>query len=774
MDMQNSGKEQPDDFDVFGFQELIPARRYQIWLIKAILYSGAHKSLIFYDDATQSLFPKLGIDVGEGSSDTSRQGMRNRRRLSQLSKSDPPTEVDRAPQRPDFNDYDENQAYHYKNPKEEEHRIILVDRLKVLYKLQDDEFHFGLEERNLSILQTLFGFSNLECDILFFFHVFQTELDQSMFWRMSFTPTSNVLEKFLALVLNRDVSAIQEVMGSDSLLLGKGLIMNKKEGTSAFKIEDLEISSALVRAIQYQPDTFEEEYDGKLEQDILAQYFRVSSDSKLTLDDFDHLKDHLDVLRKYLKEASDAKSKGVNVLLYGPPGTGKTQLAKILAREIGSSLHEVVVENETGWPYDARDRLSRYLTCQLLSKRMNREAIILFDEIEGVLNTDTLKGENRSNAQIPPKAWLNRLMETNQIPTIWISNTLFLLDPALLRRFDYVLEVGIPPSKARRRIFAHYTKDLGVDKEWLHEIATKNEISPAEMERGAKIARSVSMEDPELVIENFLKNAFEARASANPFGSKKLQGIKTKKGTSSKSLLEYDVSYLNADWDMDKLTDMLVKKPSARICLYGPPGTGKSAYVGYLGKVLARRVIQKRMSDLQSMWVGETEKNIAAAFREALDEDTILLVDEADSLIRDRSSAQRSWEVSQVNEFLTQMENFDGILVCSTNMMDTIDQASMRRFDLKIKFGYLEPDAAWKMFIETARHVGCYTSDEKADRWRSRIRSMTNLAPGDFAVVCRQARLRTDLTLTEIYEILRGECEVKSGGGRSIGGFGRR
>lgn len=91
---------------------------------------------------------------------------------------------------------------------------------------------------------------------------------------------------------------------------------------------------------------------------------------------------------------------------------------------------------------------------------------------------------------------------------------------------------------------------------------------------------------------------------------------------------------------------------------------------------------QKRASDLLSPLVGQAEKNIAAAFREAASAGAVLMVDEVDSFLQDRAKAQRPWEVTQVNEFLTQMEQFEGIFIASTNLMDGLDAAAMRRFGI--------------------------------------------------------------------------------------------
>ena len=65
--------------------------------------------------------------------------------------------------------------------------------------------------------------------------------------------------------------------------------------------------------------------------------------------------------------------------------------------------------------------------------------------------------------------------------------------------------------------------------------------------------------------------------------------------------------------------------------------------------------------------MGETEQNLAKAFQEAEEMRAVLLLDEVDGLLQDRRQATRSWEVSQVNEFLVQMESFNGVMVATTN-----------------------------------------------------------------------------------------------------------
>ncbi|MFW1806228.1 AAA family ATPase, partial [Acinetobacter baumannii] len=92
---------------------------------------------------------------------------------------------------------------------------------------------------------------------------------------------------------------------------------------------------------------------------------------------------------------------------------------------------------------------------------------------------------------------------------------------------------------------------------------------------------------------------------------------------------------------------------------------GKTAFAKWLSERINRPLLIKRGSDLISAWVGETEKNLAKAFQEAEEMQAVLLLDEVDGLLQDRRQATRSWEVSQVNEFLVQMESFNGVMVAT-------------------------------------------------------------------------------------------------------------
>lgn len=193
----------------------------------------------------------------------------------------------------------------------------------------------------------------------------------------------------------------------------------------------------------------------------------------------------------------------------------------------------------------------------------------------------------------------------------------------------------------------------------------------------------------------------------------------------------------------------------------------KKAFGRYIAQALDLPLMVKRASDILSPFIGIAEKNIAQMFQDAADEGAVLLLDEADTFLQDRKGAQRSWEISEVNEMLTQMESFEGIFIASTNLMSSLDEAALRRFDLKMRFDYLKSDHAWLIFIDTANLLG-FVAD---DKFKSSLTRLRQLTPGDFSTVARQGRLRKICNSHELFHRLEAECAAKTHGQKRTIGF---
>jgi SpoVK/Ycf46/Vps4 family AAA+-type ATPase len=131
-----------------------------------------------------------------------------------------------------------------------------------------------------------------------------------------------------------------------------------------------------------------------------------------------------------------------------------------------------------------------------------------------------------------------------------------------------------------------------------------------------------------------------------------------------------------------------------------------------------------------------------------------------------RGQAQRSWEISQTNEFLTQMERYRGILICTTNRLKGLDEASIRRFNHKIGFDFLEPEGNVIFYRKLLTPLTITCLDEKNEK---SLMDISDLAPGDFRIVrdkfsfYTQEKINHDLLLQALKEEARIKSIHKSG-----------
>ena len=489
--------------------------------------------------------------------------------------------------------------------------------------------------------------------------------------------------------------------------------------------------------------------------DLQEAFFSKTKEPELTIEDYQHVPEAMATLIPYLSKALATKRTGVNVLLYGDPGTGKTQLTRVIGREVNAKILEVSCRPIENNREKRTSRLRAWENAGLCLEPEER-ALFVMDECEDIFMSGLQIFNNhpvRDN-----KAEINHLLENNPHPTFWLTNSLTGMEAAMLRRFDIVLEVMQPTVSQRRRIIDKAAGDLLSDI-MKDRLARTEKLAPGVITRTLSVIKvldqmSLAERDSKaLSLINSVLNVQKAGqvAPAAPIAD-----------------AVYDTAFVNTDEDLVALANGVRQSPSARICLYGPPGTGKSAYAAWLAKTLEKPLLIKKASDFLSKWVGETETNIAAAFREAAQDDAVLLIDEADSFLQDRTRSEHSWETTQVNEMLTQMEQFTGIFIATTNLVDTLDPASLRRFDLKAEFKCLKTEQRRQLFcrwIETLK----LTPDAKAENL---IASISNLTPGDFAATARQSRFRPILTAEDFARRLGADCrlkEVNAGVGKPIG-----
>jgi len=568
--------------------------------------------------------------------------------------------------------------------------------------------------RNVELLGGVLDLDHVAKDILTFAVCANShEALEDLFNQVGGTPRS--LIRILSKTLDRDREEVRRALNGTAPLISSGLIRLTAESHYSVPFELMNnLASVMLR-----------EHDD--ERELLANFFHTSPDSSLSIENFPHLADRISILIAYLKATLADKTTGVNVLLYGIPGTGKTELTRSIAFELNMPLYEVSTEDEEGDARSGDYRFSAYRLCQKLLGGKN-PCLVLFDEAEDVFpdyGAFFFFGPRRSG---PAKGWTNRILEENPVPSIWVTNKVSQIDPAFLRRFDMAFEVGRPPRSIRRKILDHHMSDLCENPTELDRLSEMEMFTPADAEKTARVLRHLKKTGPLLdtTTQILVEERLKLRGENRPV-KRRARGI------------PFDLSLINADEDLHQLTTALQHNPKGTICLYGPPGTGKTEFGHFIAKECDLPILIKRASDLIDKYVGESEKNIAAMFEEARREKALLLLDEADSFLHDRRKAQRSWEITQVNELLVQMENFEGLFVCSTNLMDSLDQASIRRFAMKIKFDYMQCEQKRKMFSRALEFMDIPLPIGKEDEMiASRLTSLKFLTPGDFAVIVRK------------------------------------
>ena len=143
-------------------------------------------------------------------------------------------------------------------------------------------------------------------------------------------------------------------------------------------------------------------------------------------------------------------------------------------------------------------------------------------------------------------------------------------------------------------------------------------------------------------------------------------------------------------------------RPGMRALFHGPPGTGKTMTSCLLGKLTGRDVYRIDLSMVISKYIGETEENLGKVFNQAENKNWILFFDEADALFGSRIQTESSNDMfanQQVSYLLQRIEDFDGVIILSSNMKSNIDKAFIRRFETMVHFGMPGTQERYKLWL---------------------------------------------------------------------------
>ena len=329
---------------------------------------------------------------------------------------------------------------------------------------------------NLRLLQENFKLSDLETRILAFVYcardvklVNQLLCDLFDYGEQGMTLVIDTL----SLALNADREDVKKALAAEGKLVSIGLLDYGESGD--------EFCEQIVPGAVLSPSTL----SVKLSlSKLLQESFLPAPEPTLSVEHFPHLPIVSRVLLPYLKSAVAGKRKGVNILFYGPPGSGKTELTRVIAKELGLTGYEVqFAEKETRKKEERTSRLKFWKAAGNVLSQTNTNLLVI-DEAEDVFNDlGSFFFSGRTN-----KGEINRLLEENPVVTLWTANSIHHIDPAMLRRFNMVIEVK-SPGLAYRREMIDKAFDHRLSKGTTERLALTENLSSAVIRSISDIVR---------------------------------------------------------------------------------------------------------------------------------------------------------------------------------------------------------------------------------------------------------------------------------------------
>ena len=459
----------------------------------------------------------------------------------------------------------------------------------------------------------------------------------------------------------------------------------------------------------------------------------------------------------------------INILLHGKPGSGKTEFARSLGAHLKKQVYFVKHEGKYRESNNIHDRLCKIIFCCHLARKPGD--IVVVDEADHLLNHFAFFLGN-SSMKYGDKGVINSFLDHKQnSKVIWIVNDIQNIPDSTKRRFDFSLQFDELDKKQmqdlQKKLLAehHLMEHVSVDflENFLHRYTGNIAVLKRSLELTNRIMKRKKKDtlQTEKLIKNFLQGQAELtgnlRKAPPPINERyDIRFVNT--DIPIRNLMKYLGSFFKAK---EARSDQTSTKEAIGVNLLfsGLPGTGKTELAKYIAHAFQQSLILKRASDLLSCFVGETEKNIAAAFGEAEKKNAILFIDEADSFFTSRESAFRSWEVTQTNELLTQMEAHSILLICCTNLIDNLDSASIRRFSWKIKFSPLKDAHKIKVFQSFFGEK----ENEPSEILKYELSRIKHLTLGDFKAVWNRYKFidKDSYQDREIIDALQNEVEYK-------------
>ena len=467
--------------------------------------------------------------------------------------------------------------------------------------------------------------------------------------------------------------------------------------------------------------------NGDTEGGFRTLFFQNPQKPLFSLEQFSLSEPQRDALHSLLKASQPCR-----ILFHGVPGTGKSELAKALITSVG--LEPLFLK-----PFEESSPLAQFIRLSMVKSFVNpSNQVLVVDEADAILNTQRLFfSENGLD-----KGQLNQWLDSYTGKIIFIANQIRFTEDSLLRRFQLTVDFPETTPLQSKKFWSNLaTSYPRITPEEVQHLASRFPVTPAQISQALTLGQT-------MLEAGLPRERMMASVKACLTASQKLLGRKPM--TLVNQELPYSWDWINIDTDPQQLlTSLIGWKNSSKVGIaalfYGLPGTGKTLLGRKLAELLDLPLSVQKASDLLGPFVGQTEQNIRRAFASA--EGGVLMIDEADSFFQDRNLAHHQWERTQTNEMLSCLEDFNGLFIATTNLPKIFDDASYRRFALKIKFESLRED----------QKLGLLQAYFPQGDWTNYSQELQNLmlTPGDLKAVYQQCQWGAPADPAHVIKLLR-------------------
>lgn len=382
-------------------------------------------------------------------------------------------------------------------------------------------------------------------------------------------------------------------------------------------------------------------------------------------------KKHIELLiRDYQEQQRAGVPTRLTFLFRGSPGLGKTMCAEAIAKQLDKKILRIQIG-------EIDQRVLPNLVMFAINRARVTDQVLVFEECERLLWSNYSDGLTA--------AWMKVIFE--EFNGVAIFNLNYRVGEDFLRRVTYHVKFENLSREYRTILLGRTLSSMShveVSQSAVEHIAEKFPVPPGFYQQAIQLARSLGCGQ---VTDDSLVESFKTVCSS--------QSFKSDEAVEPRSLFASLRVSEDVAGTIDQFINLAKRKTAGEelpfnggvsAVFYGMPGCGKTMAAEAVAAELKLKFRKTTASEILSPFVGGTEQNIKELFQKSEREKSVVFIDEAEGLLLSREGATRSWERTQVNEFLKQIEEFEGVLIIATNHRDVMDPAFARRFLFHVEF----------------------------------------------------------------------------------------